>query len=106
VHYLMLQPRDKVRAFLIKYQDRVLYGTDREFLPADDTEKTLRKWTDTFERDWKYFATGQTVQYNGRDIPGLRLPKAVLRKLYRENALHWFPGIAGTEGTPGLLPSP
>jgi predicted TIM-barrel fold metal-dependent hydrolase len=103
VHYLMLQPRDKVRAFLIKYQDRILYGTDREFLPTDDTEKTLRKWTDTFDRDWKYFATDQMVPYNGRNIRGLRLPRAVLRKLYRENALRWFPGIAGTGGTPGLL---
>ena len=27
VPYFMFQPRDKVRAFLIKYQDRVLYGT-------------------------------------------------------------------------------
>ncbi|HTF72291.1 MAG TPA: amidohydrolase family protein, partial [Edaphobacter sp.] len=28
VPHLTIQPRDKVRAFLIKYQDRVLYGTD------------------------------------------------------------------------------
>ena len=32
MEYLMLAPREKVRNFLIKYQDRVLYGTDLEFL--------------------------------------------------------------------------
>ena len=93
VPYLMLQPRDKVRAFLIKYQDRILYGTDWVLLPKDQTEKTLRKWTNTHERDWKYFATDQTVEYKGRRIEGLGLPKAVLRKLYRDNAVRWFPGI-------------
>jgi predicted TIM-barrel fold metal-dependent hydrolase len=94
VHYLMLQPRDKVRSFLIKYQDRILYGTDLLFLPNDETEKTLRKWMDTYERDWKYFAGNQRVQHKGQDIDGLNLPKAVLRKLYRDNAVRWLPGIA------------
>jgi predicted TIM-barrel fold metal-dependent hydrolase len=96
VHYLMLQPRDKVRSFLIKYQDRILYGTDLVFMTTDKTEVTLAKWADTYERDWKYFAGKQTVQYKEHNIQGLGLPKAVLRKLYRENALRWLPGIAGT----------
>jgi predicted TIM-barrel fold metal-dependent hydrolase len=102
VHYLALQPRDKVRAFLIKYQDRILYGTDLSLLPTDDAEKTLRKWTDTYERDWKYFATDQTVEYKGHTMQGLRLPKAVLRKLYRGNAVRWLPGISGAKG---MVPS-
>jgi predicted TIM-barrel fold metal-dependent hydrolase len=92
----MLQPRDKVRAFLIKYQDRILYGTDFVFMPTDDTGKALQKWTDTFERDWKYFSSNQTIEYKGHKIQGLGLPKSVLRKLYHDNAVHWFPGIAGT----------
>lgn len=96
VPYLMLQPRDQVRAFLIKYQDRVLYGTDQVCMPTDDTGKTLRKWTDTFERDWNYFSGNQTFDYKGRNIQGLNLPKQVLRKLYRENALRWFPAIERT----------
>ena len=35
VNYLMLQPPEKVRAFLIKYQDRVVYGTDNVLYPPD-----------------------------------------------------------------------
>ena len=33
---LMAQPREKVRAFLIKYQDRVLWGTDLMEITWDD----------------------------------------------------------------------
>jgi predicted TIM-barrel fold metal-dependent hydrolase len=96
VPYLMRQPHDKVRAFLIRYQDRILYGTDFVFMVTDITDKTLRKWTDTFERDWKYFSGNQPVEYKGHDIQSLHLPEAVLRKLYRDNAIRWFPGILGT----------
>jgi len=90
---LMLQPRDKVRTFLINYQDRVLYGTDFVFMPTDDTDKALRKWTDTLERDWRYFATDQIVQFKEHKVQGLDLPKRVLRKLYHDNAVRWLPGI-------------
>jgi hypothetical protein len=37
------------------------------------------------------------VEYHGHEIRGLALPEAVLRKLYRSNALHWVPGIQGAE---------
>jgi len=93
IPYFMLQPSDKVRAFLIKYQDRVLYGTDLELMPERKTEETLKEWTSTYERDWKYFATDQTVEYHGHYIKGLQLPLPVLRKLYHENAVRWIPGI-------------
>lgn len=96
VPYFMLQPRDKVRAFLIKYQDRLLYATDLVVMPQDNSEKALREWTSTYERDWKFFATDQTVEYKGRNVQGLRLPEPVLRKFYHDNAVHWIPGIPGT----------
>jgi len=93
IPYFMLQPRDKVRAFLIKYQDRILYGTDLGAMPKDDTERTLAEWTDTYARDWKFFATDQTVEYNGHNYQGLALPRPVLRKIFHDNAVHWLPGI-------------
>ncbi|MGO8790469.1 MAG: amidohydrolase family protein [Terriglobia bacterium] len=95
VTYFMLQPRDKVRAFLIKYQDRVLYGTDLGAMPKDNTEQALKEWKDTYERDWKFFATDQTVAYKGHTYQGLALPNPVLRKIFHDNALHWLPGIMG-----------
>jgi predicted TIM-barrel fold metal-dependent hydrolase len=96
VPYFMLQPRDKVRAFLIKYQDRILYATDLVVMPRDSTEKALQEWTATYERDWKFFATDQTVEYKGHTYQGLALPEPVLEKIFHGNAVHWFPGILGT----------
>ena len=95
VPYFILQPREQVRAFLIKYQDRILYATDLVVMPQDNTEKALQQWTSTYERDWKFFATDQTVEYKGHNARGLRLPESVLRKLYRDNAIRWIPGIVG-----------
>lgn len=89
---LMLQPRAKVRDFLIKYQDRVLYATDLSFGP-EDAVASLRKWEETYARDWTYFATARTIAHGGREVRGLDLPEPVLRKLYRDNAERWVPGI-------------
>src|SRR3954469_4823339 len=100
VEYLMMQPRDKVRAFLIKYQDRVLYGTDLVVMPKDDTEKALAEWNDIYARDWKFFATNKTVQVRGRKFQGLELLEPVLRKLYHDNAVRWFPGAIGGAEAP------
>jgi predicted TIM-barrel fold metal-dependent hydrolase len=97
VPYFILQPREKVRDFLIKYQDRILYATDIVVMPQDDTEKALAAWTSTYERDWKFFATDQTVEYKGHKAQGLRLPDPVLRKLYRDNSIRWIPGITGSD---------
>jgi predicted TIM-barrel fold metal-dependent hydrolase len=90
VAYLAFQPRDKVRAFLIKYQDRVLYGTDLEYGRNKDSDD-MKEWESTYLRDWRFFATNQTVEFEGRKVQGLELPNEVLRKLYHENAWHWIP---------------
>jgi predicted TIM-barrel fold metal-dependent hydrolase len=95
VPYFMIQPRDKVRAFLIKYQDRVLYATDLVVLPKDDPKKAIPEWSRTYERDWKFFATDEMVEYNGHRYRGLALAAPVLRKIFHDNAVRWLPGIAG-----------
>jgi len=93
VTYFMMQPPERVRAFLVKYQDRVLYGTDLDLMPWADTPKTLQHWQEQYLTDWKYFATDTWVEYNGKKYQGLKLPEPVLRKLYRENAVRWVPGM-------------
>jgi predicted TIM-barrel fold metal-dependent hydrolase len=93
MEYLMIQPRDKVRNFLIKYQDRVVYGTDLEFLNDESTADALKEWQETYARDWKFFATDQVLPYRGRQIRGLKLPEPILRHLFHDNAVRWIPGI-------------
>lgn len=93
IPYFMMQPRDKVRAFLLKYQDRVLYATDLVVFPRSKTEDTLTEFRNTYARDWKFFSTDQNVEYMGHTYRGLALPRPVLRKLFHDNAVHWFPGV-------------
>jgi predicted TIM-barrel fold metal-dependent hydrolase len=93
VPYFMLQPRDKVRAFLLKYEDRVLYATDLVALPRSKTEDTLAEMRNTYARDWKFFSTDQNVEYMGHTYQGLGLPRPVLRRLFHDNAARWFPGL-------------
>jgi len=93
VPYFMLQPRDKVRAFLTKYQDRLLYATDLVVMPDAQTQETLEEFRCTFTRDWKFFSTDQKVEYMGHSYQGLALERPVLRKLFHDNALKWFPGL-------------
>jgi predicted TIM-barrel fold metal-dependent hydrolase len=81
---LMRQPRSKVRAFLIRYQDRVLWGTDLMEIAWTDPEAAMKRWEETYVHDWDYFAGAQ----------GLELPPAVLRKIFHDNALRWIPGLS------------
>ncbi|MCZ2154295.1 MAG: amidohydrolase [Bryobacterales bacterium] len=99
---LMRQPREKVRSFLIRYQDRVIWGTDSMELGWSNPAETAKRWEAVYDRDWKYFATSETLQEGSRRVEGLALPEAVLRKLFRENALRWIPGLeAALTPTPG-----
>ncbi len=93
MEYLMLTPRERVRAFLIKYQDRVLYGTDLDLNPDANVQEDIKDWQSTYARDWKFLATSDTLDYEGKKIRGLDLPPAVLRKIFRTNAQHWIPGL-------------
>ncbi|MEJ2009295.1 MAG: amidohydrolase family protein [Acidobacteriota bacterium] len=94
IRYLMAQPRAKVRAFLIKYQDRVCYGTDGDIGPGADAAERIKSWEYQYAMSWKYFATDETFEYQGLEVRGLDLPRSVVRKIYHENAVHWFPGVA------------
>jgi predicted TIM-barrel fold metal-dependent hydrolase len=91
--YLMLMPPEKVRAFLIQYQDRVLYGTDLDLDPDANVPDTLTEWQSVYARDWKFLATSETLTVQGKQVHGLHLPQPVLQKIFRENAIRWIPGL-------------
>jgi predicted TIM-barrel fold metal-dependent hydrolase len=93
MEYLMLMPPEKVRAFLIKYQDRVLYGTDLDLHADADVADALTEWQSRYARDWKFLATGETLTVKGRQVHGLSLPQPVLQKIFRDNATRWIPGL-------------
>lgn len=90
---LKRQPRDKVRAFMIRYQDRVLWGTDAMELKWNNPPGAIARWEAAYQREWQFFA---------RD---LALPQPVLRKIFHDNALRWIPGLAAP-AAPQALPTP
>lgn len=83
----------KVREFLIKYQDRILYGTDLSMDPDTDAADFLVRARETWKEDWAYLNTADTLSVAVLDEPvrGLALPKAVADKIYRLNAERLFP---------------
>ncbi len=91
--HLTIQSPAKVRRFFIKYQDRILYGTDLEFTPQDDVKAAIAEWQQQYALDWRYLATGDRFSYEGRMVQGLHLPAAVLKKVFHDNAVRWIPGI-------------
>jgi predicted TIM-barrel fold metal-dependent hydrolase len=97
VKRLVFQPRDKVRAFIIKYQDRILYGTDLSYTSKTPDQTAAQSWEKQYALDWRYFATDDIFEYQGHKVEGLKIPLPVLEKLYHANAVHWIPGIEGNQ---------
>jgi hypothetical protein len=93
VPQLATQSREMVREFILRYQDRILYGTDLNVFPQRSDEAAAAAWEGRYEREYRYFATADTVEYDGVKSTGLDLPRSVLKKIYHDNAVHWIPGI-------------
>jgi predicted TIM-barrel fold metal-dependent hydrolase len=92
---LTRQQSSKVRAFFLKYQDRVLYGVDRSWRPyrtpdVTPTDADRAKFAADLEaqyrRDWAYYAGTGPTDYGGDTVEALALPQAVLEKFYWKNA--------------------
>ena len=93
VIHLAVMPKDEVRAFILKYQGRILYGTDMEFAKNENPQDAIKEWQDQYAMDWRYFATSDSFEYSGHKTQGLGLPAPVLRKLFHDNAVYWIRGV-------------
>lgn len=92
LQYQSAQDRDRVRDFMIKYQERLLYGTDVGYSGSSNPEGFKKRMHETWLDDWKYFATDQEMtseKFDGK-FTGLKLPKDVIDKLYSKNAAKWY----------------
>lgn len=92
VQYQSVRDYDKVRGFFIKYQDRLLYGTDLTLNPGDDVAEFKRSAHEAWSNDWRYLATdeSQRVEIIKADVKGLALPRAVIDRIYYANARRAF----------------
>lgn len=110
VQYQSVRNQAKVRAFFIKYQDRILYGSDLTQNPTSASERAqnppstghgFSKEADDFWRsDWTYLATPGTQRIDAirAKVPGLALPRAVIDKIYYGNARRVFFGARRRSG--------
>lgn len=92
-------PADQVRAFFIKHQDRILFGSDivvsgrgLQLGSVADEPPTIADGIRFYERHFEYFETDHRQMEHPTPIQGrwkvdaINLPAEVLRKLYHDNA--------------------
>jgi predicted TIM-barrel fold metal-dependent hydrolase len=92
------------REFLIRYQERVLFGTDMPASP--EMYRCYFRFLETYD-EWfvppDYDGTFGRFRWR---IHGLGLPSEVLRKIYHANALRLVPGLAQILAAHHLLSNP
>ncbi len=92
LQYQSARDRKRVRDFCIKYQDRLLYGTDVGDSGNSDPETFRKRMHETWLDDWKYFTTDDQMtsdKFIGT-FTGLKLPKEVVDKIFNGNAIKWY----------------
>ncbi len=96
LHDLMGQDRERVRAFFVRYADRILYGTDFVLrdpvstLDAHARHAHLNALADRYTRELDYLRTGAEF---GEDVRGLDLPDDVYAQVVHLSACGWYPGL-------------
>jgi uncharacterized protein len=83
------QPR-RARAFFIKYQDRIMFGTDSRV-----NEAMYRNYFRWLETDDEYFDYWGYPGQGRWKIYGMNLPDTVLEKIYHKNAERMFQQFRG-----------
>lgn len=92
VQFQCIEHWQKVHDFFIKYQDRIIYGTDLEANESDNADTVKDRAHKLWLRDWNFFTSGDTLEsplVNGK-FKGLKLPRAVIDKIYYQNAEKWY----------------
>ena len=97
LQYQSQKDRERVRRFFIKYQDRILYGSDMSQAPDQDGAALAKEAEGVWRMHWRYFNTADSFKVADLDKPvkGLALPREVVDKLYHLNAERTFPSAWG-----------
>ncbi|QGZ43340.1 amidohydrolase family protein [Pseudoduganella flava] len=93
LQYQSQRDRRRVRDFFVKYQDRLMYGSDLAQSEEQDDAAFVADLDTVWRRDWRYFVTADSFKVPELDgqVRGLALPRAVVDKLYRLNAEKAYP---------------
>jgi predicted TIM-barrel fold metal-dependent hydrolase len=93
----------KVRDFMVKYQDRLIYATDLEVTSTPNTVERNKRAHERWIGHWEFFTSDANIKAPEveNEFRGLHLPRAVIDKIYKTNAERWFGGIANTKKANG-----
>jgi predicted TIM-barrel fold metal-dependent hydrolase len=93
-----VEQREKVRRFMLRYQDRIIYGTDVIDDGSRAESEIRRHIAHLWQQHWQYFSTDDRMNAPefAADFRGLALPEEVLRKIYFENACRWYPKLGSS----------
>ncbi len=83
------QPR-RAREFFLKYQDRILFGTDSP--PSLEMYRNYLRWLETDDEYFDYYGYPGQGRWK---IYGMKLPDPVLQKVYHRNAERIFAQFKG-----------
>ncbi|RLC73886.1 MAG: amidohydrolase [Chloroflexi bacterium] len=95
-------PAEQVRAFFLKHQERVLFGTDLVLgwgVFEDCRNRVFSEKLGFYDAHWRFFETNERqidhpFPIQGRwKVSGIGLPDDVLGKLYFRNAQRLIPGL-------------
>lgn len=90
IQFQSLADSEKVRNFFIKYQDRMMYGTDMSVNEGDTNYSEITsELRTTWMNQWVYLATDSTIivkDLDRKQVKGLKLPREVIDKIYYKNA--------------------
>jgi predicted TIM-barrel fold metal-dependent hydrolase/lysophospholipase L1-like esterase len=104
LQYQALTQWQKVHDFFIKYQDRLIYGTDMRSSAMDFVNEHITGYEglkkhahEVWLRHWRFFTTSDRMQVPKVQgaFNGMKLPRRVVDKIYFENALKWYPLLSG-----------
>lgn len=93
------QDRQTVRGFLIKYADRIMYGSDRVTwgnlceMSEADRKASWENFLETFELGRDFYCTDKPITLKGFEFTGLALPDDVQEKIFHSTAKRWYPGL-------------
>ena len=96
---MAMQDSHKVAEFFDAYQNRILFGTDivmsmrPSAMPEEERRATLQELRASYAIHFAYFETEEPLQIKVITTTGLGLSQSILDKIYRTNALHWYPAL-------------
>lgn len=97
LQYQSLNDREKIRNFVIKYQDRLLYGSDVTINKNEpDSSAITTNLQQVWKDQWIFLATDSVLRVKDleqKEVKGLKLPREVIDKIFYKNAERFFKSL-------------